>query len=372
MKTNRFSGLWAVLLMIQGSMSYGQNKPGERTAVTVNGAPISEDAVIREADHRIDASAAREAKQGLVFLESARDGMRGLMRAEVIQSLVERALIQQQLAKDHLEVTEEEAEQLFSSKARSFGQTRDQALAQISDEGKKLDWVLERMRWQEIGIEKLYNLHVREKKVLSEAQAREMYEKYPSEYEVPEERRVSHILVSCNKEAGPIAQDQARQKVQRILGELKSGAKFEDLARKYSDDTRSKAIGGDRGFSTRGIVMHPGDDPFGDVAFAMTEIGGLSDVVEAPDGFHIIKLTGIHPKHMRPMEEVVKHLVQDYHRRQIGAFWQEFGTQLQQDAKIVYTQQESAPRLTPEQVETSRRIEEEINRQKEAGTAHSD
>lgn len=84
--------------------------------------------------------------------------------------------------------------------------------------------------------------------------------------------RARHILVASEKEA------------QDILGQIKGGAKFEDLAKKYSLDG-SKDFGGDLGYFTAPEMV----PEFSKAAFAL-KAGDVSDPVKTDFGWHIIKL----------------------------------------------------------------------------------
>lgn len=75
------------------------------------------------------------------------------------------------------------------------------------------------------------------------------------------------------------------QKAQDILQQLKDGASFEDLASQYSDDTGTAENGGDLGYFGRGVMV----SQFEDAAFAL-DVGEISDIVQSPYGYHIIKL----------------------------------------------------------------------------------
>jgi parvulin-like peptidyl-prolyl isomerase len=67
---------------------------------------------------------------------------------------------------------------------------------------------------------------------------------------------------------------------------LAAGANFSDLAQKYSDDAGSKDNQGSLGkFKPESKVK-----PFADAAFAL-RVDQISDVVETPFGFHVIKRT---------------------------------------------------------------------------------
>jgi parvulin-like peptidyl-prolyl isomerase len=61
---------------------------------------------------------------------------------------------------------------------------------------------------------------------------------------------------------------------------------FEELVAKYSDDDLSKPAGGKIGNFERNVFPQA----FTDAAFGMA-VGGLSEVVETPRGFHIITRT---------------------------------------------------------------------------------
>jgi len=100
---------------------------------------------------------------------------------------------------------------------------------------------------------------------------------------------------------------QAVQKQAKGLQEkIKNGADFAVLAKKYSQDEATAATGGDLGFFKRGAMV----GPFEEVAFSL-QPGEVSDVVETPFGYHIIKLEEKKTKRVRPLEEVRDELVRD-------------------------------------------------------------
>ncbi len=75
---------------------------------------------------------------------------------------------------------------------------------------------------------------------------------------------------------------EAQARAAEILEKLKAGAKFEDLAREFSDGPSSTG-GGDLGMFYKGMMA----PPFEKAAFAC-DVGGLTDVVETQFGFHVI------------------------------------------------------------------------------------
>ena len=112
----------------------------------------------------------------------------------------------------------------------------------------------------------------------------------------PERRSAQHILV----ESEELAND--------LLGQIREGADFAELAKANSEDTSSNEEGGDLGFFERELM----GVKFDEAAFAMN-IGDVSEVVPTDYGyFHIIKLTGIESETMQSFDEVEDQLVSLY------------------------------------------------------------
>ena len=91
------------------------------------------------------------------------------------------------------------------------------------------------------------------------------------------EVRASHVLVKTEDEAKKLREDINAGKIS-----------FEDAARQISL-CPSGHEGGDLGFFKRGVMVKP----FEDAAFAMKEIGKVSEPVETQFGWHLIQLTGM-------------------------------------------------------------------------------
>lgn len=99
----------------------------------------------------------------------------------------------------------------------------------------------------------------------------------------------------------PKINDEERQKaldkITMIKEQLKGGAEFADLARKYSDDGSARE-GGDLGWTTRGSFV----PEFEATAFQL-EVLQTSEVIETEFGYHIIQLlerrgNSIHTRHI--------------------------------------------------------------------------
>lgn len=139
---------------------------------------------------------------------------------------------------------------------------------------------------------------------ITEQELKKYYEENPGEFQVEEKRRASHILVKVSSDAKDKDIKEARDKIEKIKEQLDKGADFAKLASKYSDDKTTAEKGGDLGFFTYG-TMTP---EFSKAVFSLKKVGDISDVVQTPYGFHIIKLTGIEPAYKKSFEEIKEKL----------------------------------------------------------------
>ncbi len=118
-------------------------------------------------------------------------------------------------------------------------------------------------------------------------------------YTKPEEVHARHILLRVPTDVDRAKEDELRTRAVSILEDLKRGADFTALAKKFSEDPSNKDRGGDLGFFTRGQM----EEAFENAAFAL-KAGDLSDVIRTRFGFHILRVEEHRPERQQPIEEV--------------------------------------------------------------------
>jgi peptidyl-prolyl cis-trans isomerase C len=146
--------------------------------------------------------------------------------------------------------------------------------------------------------------------MISDAAVKKFYDDNPDKFEVPEEVRASHILISTLDPLTqhPLPPDQKKAKEQ-LAKELKAraekGEDFAKLAKQYSEDPGSKDKGGEYTFPRGRMVPE-----FEAAAFSL-KTNQISDIVETKFGYHIIKLLEKFPaKHEQFAEVQAK--IKDY------------------------------------------------------------
>ncbi len=99
---------------------------------------------------------------------------------------------------------------------------------------------------------------------------------------VPVKYQLSQICVYPDRQAAAVA---VREKLLSLRERIMNGEKFSTLARIYSEDPGSARRGGELGMASKSIFW----PAFSDAAMALRP-GTISQVVETPDGFHIIEV----------------------------------------------------------------------------------
>jgi len=146
---------------------------------------------------------------------------------------------------------------------------------------------------------------------------RAYYDQHREEYRTPEQVKVSHIWIKMPLPGtdGKIDENkvaEAQHRADDLSKQLKNGAKFDDLAKKYSEDPGSANVGGSLGWIGRS-QMTP---EFEKAAFVLAK-GQISGVVKSSDGFHIIRLDDKQDAHVKSLDEV-KEQIEPILKRQKG------------------------------------------------------
>ena len=169
---------------------------------------------------------------------------------------------------------------------------------------------------------------LQKKLVVGEAEVKAYYDAHPDRFRQPELVSVRHILVSVKKgeDQQGLSDADAKARVAKVQAELKKGAKFEALAKKYSDDPGSKDNGG----------LYADADPsawvpeFG--AAARTQpVGKVGAPVKTQFGYHLMKVEGRKPGRQVPFEDAKETAEKQAHQERQVQVWNELMDSLRKE-----------------------------------------
>jgi peptidyl-prolyl cis-trans isomerase D len=130
------------------------------------------------------------------------------------------------------------------------------------------------------------------------------FDQHRDEYRVPEQVNVRQILIKtplpdASSKVDDKGVEAARKKGEEALQQLKAGAKFEDVAKKYSDDPSGKT-GGSIGWVRRGGFPVPEVET---AAFSLAK-GANSGLINAGYAFVILHVDDKQVAHAKTLDEV--------------------------------------------------------------------
>jgi NIMA-interacting peptidyl-prolyl cis-trans isomerase 1 len=107
----------------------------------------------------------------------------------------------------------------------------------------------------------------------------------------PKSIGAKHILIMHDKsERKPPeihrTREEAKKRAEQALAKIRAGADFDAMVLQYTDEPGGAERKGDLGIFEKKTMVKA----FGDAAFSL-EVGQVSNVVETPFGFHVIKRT---------------------------------------------------------------------------------
>ena len=133
----------------------------------------------------------------------------------------------------------------------------------------------------------------------TQQEIQQYYNAHQSDYQVPEEATSRHILIAVPNGADAKTDAAAKAKADDVLKQLQNGGKWDELAKKYSDDPGSKDKGGELGPAKRGTMV-----PEFDTAIFTQKIGDIR-IVKSQYGYHIVQVESRQPARSESINEVL-------------------------------------------------------------------
>jgi peptidyl-prolyl cis-trans isomerase D len=153
--------------------------------------------------------------------------------------------------------------------------------------------------------------HVREQVKVTDEEARLYYTQHLSDYRIPDRVKVAHILFKTTGKT-PAEVAAIEKKARDVLNQIRGGADFAELAKKYSEDTTA-TNGGELGWLVRGQTVKE----FEGTAFAM-KAGQVSELVKTVYGIHILKLEDKQIAHLQSFGEVKGSILAELEKQRVA------------------------------------------------------
>ena len=215
------------------------------------------------------------------------------LQKQVAERLVNEEILWFEADKRNLTISDEEInQQVDTYKEQSGGE--DAFNQKLEENNLTLDRLKDQIR-KSLLFQKLYPEVTKDAELVTDEQALKYYNENPTQFQQPEMRTVSHILVADEATANA------------VKSRLDAGEDFATVAKEVSTDPGSKDKGGDLGeVPTEGS----GFVPEFEAAMNGLAVGQVSAPVKSSFGYHVIKVTAVKPAGTQTFDEVKEELKQ--------------------------------------------------------------
>lgn len=187
----------------------------------------------------------------------------------VLDTLISDKVIELEAEKQHVNVSKKAIESQLDTLATQYG----------SEEALKSALASNNMTMSDA--KKSVKTYLLTKKLMvptldiTDSELKSYFKENKDTYNQAAQVEASHILLNDKKTA------------ETVLAKLNDGGNWDQLAKKYSQDSSNASDGGNLGYFAKSDM----DEDFADAAFSL-KVGETSDIVKSSYGYHIIKVTG--------------------------------------------------------------------------------
>ena len=287
-------------LMFVGLLATGCSLNSGNVIIKVNGEPITQGQFDKRFDEWVGGSIFAQNKDAV---KDPNNMLYGIFKDKVVNELIYDKLLEQEIKKRNIVVTNEDYEKEIERLSNTFG-SKDDLNKYLRNKGISPAKFKE-LTTNQIKVSKLADSI--SKTTVTEEDVSNYYKKRKANFSYPEKVRASHILILADadeyaaelKKKNPeITEEELKKRVDQemaarkgkaeaVLAEVKNSPRdFAKIAKAKSDDRTSAQQGGELGFFARKEMVKE----FSDAAFSLP-VNQISGLVKSKYGYHIIIVT---------------------------------------------------------------------------------
>ena len=300
-----------------------------------------------------------------------------LIKGRVINNLIVESLVNQEIEKRNIKVSEKDVDAAIKNKIEQVGSKAK--FNEILKQNGITPAQYKKELTRELELEKLVGMIKTIK--ITEDDARRYYKANESSFKYPEKVRASHILIAADEyqirenlkakhndmsetELDKLVAEEMQEKLkdaEKVLAQVKKDpTSFKKIAREVSDDKESAKQGGDLGFFASQEMV----EPFSQTAFNQKP-NTISDIVKTQYGYHIIMVTDRKAAGKDSFDSVKQEIMMKLEQDKKVEIFENFIEEAKKNAKIEYLDDSYNPeKLTKalqEQATTNPTANEEVN-----------
>lgn len=246
---------------------------------------------------------------------------------QVLDGMILEGLLKKDIAAAGIAVSDADVNAQVEAVKKSFP-SEDAFKQAVAAQGMTEQRIADQMR-DRLSIQKYIAAKIEPQVQVTDEAAKKFYDDNQAQMKRPERAHLRHILIKSDAAASPADKKAAKDKAEALLARIKKGEDFAKLATENTDDTGTKATGGDLSWIMKGQTV----EPFEKAAFALKP-NDVSGVVETEFGYHVIQNLEHQPESVVPFEEAKPRIVDFLKKRDTDLKMREHVAELRDKAKI--------------------------------------
>jgi peptidyl-prolyl cis-trans isomerase SurA len=206
------------------------------------------------------------------------------VKPQILETMIDEILFVQEAMKRNIQVSDNDVLKEIDALKKQFATDKEFTDA-LEAEGYTID-TLKREKKRTLLLQELIKQKFTTELVVADDEIYKFYQENRDQFPGREDTvKLKHILIKYNLTQAN--RDEAKQKAELALKQCLDGADFTEMVEKFSDDPGTKANKGDMGY------FMPGAGQFPEIEDAASKlgVGQISNLIETPDGYDIIKIT---------------------------------------------------------------------------------
>jgi peptidyl-prolyl cis-trans isomerase SurA len=227
----------------------------------------------------------------------ARQALQGASQSVVLESLITEKLIEREVRDVGVIVREEDVSRYINGIKERNRISEEQLEEALAAQGLTLPQYRVQVR-EELQRQQLVNREIRGKVNVTPEEVQRYYTAHLSDYALPGGMQVAHIVFALPERASAEQVNSTKAQAEEVLGRIRDGADFAEMARTYSQDASAESDG-TLGWFSEGELY----DSLEEVVVKL-DVGAVAGPIRSPVGMHILKLLDRRDTSHRPVDEV--------------------------------------------------------------------
>lgn len=227
-----------------------------------------------------------------------------VLEKQVLEKMIVEKLQMQRAESLGIRIDDSTLDRAVQGIAKDNGMSVTQFRKALTSEGLDYRGFRENIR-KELAISRLHTRVIDRRVSVSEQEVKDLLERNRGLSNANKQYRLRHILISVPEAATPEVLEKARAEARKLRSQILDGSSFADLATAHSDG-QNALKGGDLGWRAADQLPTLFAAPV-----TSMNVGDVSEVIQSPSGFHLVKVEDIKGADDKPLIEQnkVRHIL---------------------------------------------------------------